>query len=338
MQTLRKSANGPIEAVAQDAGSVAWLVASNSQTCNAVHVIGRNQRELTAPQPPAGTMTCRWTLTDGQPQLAYAAKKSTALWTLHEGGPAPFDWVLSAKAGGPERRVERLAHASNGPGLWLGGIAAAGSTLAYSWVDAEYVDPVGCLSGGSCKQKIADGGIKIVTKTGDQPLPGAQPALQLAASAGRIAYIPALTVKANHPSANTNSSIYVVDASSGDTEAKVFVHGIPSAIALSPHVLAVLTTQAGPHGRISWFSATDGTKLGSTLVSRQAAPVLAASDQLIVYRANRALYRVSTANGRIRLLAKVPVNIVGLSLANGRLAWAENKADGTARLRALSLR
>jgi hypothetical protein len=260
---------------------------------------------------------------------------STALWTLHESGPSPFDFVVAASVGGPERELDRLAHASDGTGKWLGGVAGAGKTLAYSWDDVEYVDPVDCLSGGSCKQKIADGGIQLVTRAKNTSLPGAKPALQLAAAAGRVAYIPALTVKAGRPSANTNSSLYIVDARSGDIVGQPFVRGIPIAIALSAHVLAVLTTQAGPRDRISWFSASDGTKLGSALVSDRAASQLAASDRLIVYRVGRLLRSVGVRNGHIGKLAKTAQNWVGLSLARNRLVWAENHGTG-GRLRALA--
>jgi hypothetical protein len=332
--TLRKSPNGPIEATAQDGGSVAWL-SSSTQACDALHVLSPDTPDRTLPQPSSGSMTCHWDLTDGQPQLAFAAGMSTALWTLHESGPAPFDWVLAASVGGPERQIERLAHASDGTGKWLGGVAGAGRTLAYSWDDVEYVDKLACLSGGSCRRKIADGGIQIVTRTTDQPLPEAGPALQLAASTGRIAYIPATTVKANHPGAGAKSFIYVVDAVTGDALGRAFVHGIPAAIALSPHVLAVLT-QSGPHDRISWFSATGETKLGSALVSRRAATQLAASDQLIVYRVDRTLFSISIAAGQIRKLAKTGSDPVGLTLKKGQLVWAENRGDG-GRLRALSV-
>jgi len=331
--TLRKNPSGPIEAIAQDGSLVAWL-SSSSRTCDQVHVLSPGRRDRSLPQPSSGSMTCRWNLEDGQPQLAVAARMSTALWTLHESGPAPFDYVLAASFGGPERQLDRLAHASDGTGDWLVGVAGSGRTLAYSWDDVEYVDKLACLSGGSCKQKIADGGIRIVTRTGDQPLPGAQPALQLAASAGRIAYIPATIAKAGRPLASANNFVYLVDGASGNPVGRAFVHGIPAAIALSPHVLAILT-QRGPRDRISWFSASDETKLGSVLVSGRAATQLAASDQLIVYRVNRTLYGVSTATGRIRLLAKTAPDAVGLSLENGQLVWAEHRA-GNGRLRALA--
>ena len=111
--------------------------------------------------------------------------------------------------------------------------------------------------------------------------------------------------------------------------------GIPIAIALSSQVLAVLTT-SGPHDRISWFSATDGTKLGNALVSATAPPVLAASDRLIVYRSGRFLHGISTRTGRRVRLAQTALTTLGLSLARGRLIWAENH-NRTGRLRALAV-
>jgi hypothetical protein len=113
------------------------------------------------------------------------------------------------------------------------------------------------------------------------------------------------------------------------------VHGVPAAIALTPRVLAVLT-QRGPQDRISWFSPTDGTKLGDVVVSRRALPELTASDQLILYQVDRTVFGVSTAAGSVRLIAKTGPDSVGLSLANNRLVWAENH-DSTGRLRALAV-
>jgi hypothetical protein len=334
--TLRKSHGGPIAAIAQSGAMAAWLTTGGTKSCNAVHILSPGKRDRILPQPDApGSLTCNWTLSDGQPQLAVASRMSTALWTLHESGHSPVDWVLAASVGGPERKLKQLAHASDGTGDWLGGVAGAGRTLAYSWDDVEYVNPSDCLSGGSCKQKLADGGIRIVTRTGDTPLSDSGPALQLAAAAGRIAYIPATIVKAGRPSANTNSPLPILDTTTGSVVAQAFVRGIPIAIALSPRVLAVLTT-SGPHDRISWFSATDGTRLGNALVSSLAAPQLAASDRLIVYRVGRFLRDVSTQTGRTGKLVKTGLSEVGLSLAGSRLIWAENH-NGHGRLRTLAV-
>jgi hypothetical protein len=114
-----------------------------------------------------------------------------------------------------------------------------------------------------------------------------------------------------------------------------FVRGVPAAVALSPHVLAVLT-QRGPRDRISWFSATDGTKLGSIVVSGSAAPELATNNRLIVYRVGLVLHDVATRTGRTGKLVKTGLNYLGLSLAHGRLIWAENH-NHTGRLRALAV-
>ena len=334
--TLRRSTSGPIAAIAQDGDLAAWLTAG-TKTCNLVHILSPGRRDRTLPQPAPPSNTCGWTLADGQPQLAVASRMSAALWTLHQSGPAPFDYVVTASMGGPERQLERLAHASDGTGKWLGGVAGAGRTLAYSWDDVEYVNPSQCLSGGPCKLKIADGGIRLVTPTTDAPLPGAGPALQLAAAAGRIAYVPATALKSGRPTTSTSNALQIVDATSGSPVGEASVHGFPIAIALSAHVLAVLTSQETAHDRISWFSATDGTKLGSVVISGLAAPQLAASDRLIVYRVGRFLRAVATRTGRTRKLVKTGVNYLGLSLAHGRLIWAQNRGT-TGLIRSLTLR
>ena len=335
--TLRKSTGGPIVAIAQNNSVASWLTYNtNKKACNEVHILSPGKRDRILPQPETGTMTCNWNLADGGSQLAIAAKTSTALWTLHESGASPVDWVIAASTGGPERRLQHYAHASDGTGDWLGGVAGSGKTLAYSWDDVEYVNPAGCISGGNCKQRIADGGIRIVTRTTDAPLLGVEPALQLAAAAGRIAFVPATIVHGGRPSAATNQSLPIVDATTGNVLGQPKVHGIPLAIALSTHVFAVLTTLGGPRDRISWFSASNGKKLGSVLVAAGAAPQLAASDKLIVYRVGRVLHDVSTRSGRRAKLVPTALSSLGLSLAGSRLLWAENH-NHAGRLRALAV-
>ncbi|HZT85811.1 MAG TPA: hypothetical protein VE984_10390 [Gaiellaceae bacterium] len=336
--TLRKSPNGPITAVAQDGNLAAWFTFTSGRGgCNEVHILSPGMRDRLLPGPSPDTMTCNWNLADGRTQLAIAARLSTALWTLHETGASSFDQVVAASFNGPERQLKRFSHATNGTGDWLGGVAGAGRTLAYSWYDIEYVDPTECLSSGRCKQKIADGGIQVVTRTTDTRLPGALPALQLAASGNRIAYIPATKASSGRASASHNATVYVVDAATGAVAGAVSVHGEPAAVALTPHVLAVLLDQGGPHDRITWYTPTGSRQLGSVLVSPNTAPQLAVDDQLIVYRVFGKLNGIPLHGGRIRRLAKTSADdTVGLSLANGRLLWAVNHGP-TGRLRALSV-
>ena len=60
------------------------------------------------------------------------------------------------------------------------------------------------------------------------------------------------------------------------------------------------------------------------------------SDRLIVYRVGRLLRGISTRAGHNAKLVKTGPNYLGLSLARGRLIWAQNQAD-SGRLRALAV-
>jgi hypothetical protein len=332
--TLRRSGSSTIAALAQDGGLVAWL-SSGGRKCNAVHMLVDGKTDL-VPSPAAGSMTCHWDLSDERPQLALAARGSAALWTLHEKGPYPVDYVLTARVGGPERRVDRLAHADNGTGTWLGSVAGDGSTLAYSWVDVEYVDKISCLSGGVCRRRIADGGIHLVSSSGVTPLAGAGPALQLASAAGRLAYIPASKVEASgEPAATASAEIEVVDATSGAAVCAVSPRGVPLAIGLAPDVLAVLTRK-GIHDRVSWYDTRDGTPLGSVVVPRRTAPQLVTNNRIAIYRVGRSLHGIVLRTGRSRQLATITGTPVGLTLEGGRLVWAENRG-GTGRIQMLTV-
>lgn len=342
--TLSRSPNGPIDALTQDSHEIAWVTGGGSK-CNAVHILGPGGAS-TLPQPSTDSMTCHWDLSDGQMQLALASGPSAALWTLHEDGTTAVDYVMTAQVGGSEQRLDRLAHASDGTGLWLGGLAGAGTTLAYSSVDVEYVDKLGCASGGSCKKQIAGGGINLVSNGHSTPLAGAKPALGLAAAGGRIAYIPATRVDANgDPMGGANGWILVVDASTGAQCASVSAPGVPIAIALSAHVLAVLARSNGLE-RVAWYGIgpanqpphcfADMTQLGSTAVPRATVRQLAASDRLIVYRVGNVLRGISVAKGVVKTLARTALSPLGLSLEAGQLAWAENRTD-SGRIRALTV-
>ena len=332
--TLSRS-TAPVDAVAQDGGLVAWL-AGDGTKCNVVHVLAPDGTEV-LPQPTTASMTCHWDLSSGQPELALAGGSSSALWTLHESGSVAYDYVMEARIGGREVQVDRLAHESDGTGWWLGGIAGGGTTLAYSAVDVEYVDPLGCASGGSCKKEIAGGGIQVVTGGKASALLGSVPALDLAVSNGRIAFVQASRVaKSGAPAPSRNAAIEVADAQQGTLVSQAQPTGIPLAIALAPRVLAVLTRN-GRTDQISWYDADDGLNMGSVTVPVGTAPQLAAGNRAIVFRSGRAIRLISVATSRIRTLTRAASTAVGLSLSRGQLVWAENTPAG-ARIQAIALR
>lgn len=309
----------PVKALAQDNGRLAWL-GGDGKKCNAVHLTDSGHTYV-LPQPPNTSMTCHWALSSGVVHLAIAGDADTALWTLHE---RRSDFVMSAPIAGKEVQVDRLAHA-DGTGWWLGGIGGAGTTLAYSAVDVEYVDPLSCGSGGSCKKKIAGGGIDLVTPAGQKsPLPKAGPALSLAVNGGRVAYIRATTVaKDGTPASSPNAGVPVRDASTGTIVSLAKPVGVPLAVGLSAHVLAILSRNVH-FLRLSWYDPATGKKLGGIGVPLQTAPELAVSDQSVVFRFGRNLRALVLAKRHVHPLGKTAANYLGLSLDQGRLVWAEN--------------
>jgi hypothetical protein len=310
----------PVRALTQDGGMLAWL-AGDGKKCNAVHLVGGGHTYV-LPQPPNTSMTCHWALSSGTVHLALASGVTAALWTLHE---PRLDFVMTAQVadGGQEVEVDRLAH-TDGTGWWLGGIAGGGATLAYSSVDVEYVDPLGCGSGGSCKKKIAGGGIDLVAAGRKTALPKAGPALGLAISSGRLAYIRATTVaKDGSPASGAGVPVRVVDVANGAIVSLAKPVGVPLAVGLSAHVLAVLSRNVHVL-RLSWYDPATGHKLGGIGVPLQTAPVLAVSDQSVVFRFGRSLRALVLARLHIHPLGTAAVQPVGLSLDQGRLVWAEN--------------
>lgn len=328
--TLLRSSS-PVEAVTQDGGMLAWLSGSQ-RTCNTIHV-SSGGKTYVIPQPPSGTMTCRWALTPGAEQLAIASGTSTALWTLHERGT---DFVMAAPINGKEVRVDHLSHDSDGTGWWLGGIAGGGTTLAYSSADVEYVDPIGCGSGKSCAKKIAGGGIELVNGGQKTTLPNSLPALDLAVNNGRIAYIPATDVtKGGTPVSSSSAMVQVVDASTGAVVSQASPVGVPVAVGLSPHVLAVLSREGGKM-LLTWYDPASAAELGGMVVPAKTAPALTVDDQIIVYRVDRFLHALTVATIRDRVIAKTAPRPIGLSLDDARLVWGETSRT-SGRIRGLSV-
>jgi hypothetical protein len=324
----------PIAAFTQDGGMLAWLGVGGAD-CNSVRVLTAGGSRLTAPQPADDSMTCHWDVEHGHPELALAAGSSSALWTLHEGGGVSTDFVMAAGLGGREVRVDRLAHDSDGTGLWLGGLAGSGTTLAYSVADVEYANEMACLSGGSCRRKIAGGGVHVVANGTERLLPGTKPALAISTAAGRVAYVQA-AAGATGPVPSARLPLRIVDAKSGQPVCSIRPGGEPLAVSLASDVLAVLT-RSGDTDRISWYDATRCTRLGRIRVVIHTAPELAASNRLVVYRVGRVLRGIALPSRRVRTLVRAAVPPVGFSLAGRSLAWAENRATG-GRIRVLGIR
>ncbi len=331
--------SGPIAAFAQDDSVLAWVAAGGRSRCNAVHLLSAAGANTTLPKTASDNVTCRWSIGGGPVRLAIAAQAgdTAALWTLHQTAQVSLDYVVGATARHQaERRFAQVTHNNAGAGLWFGGIAGSSSTLVYATTEVAYVDQVDCLSGGSCALKVAGGAIHRVVGRADQPLPDTGPAVDLAVAAGRIADIPAAAVgPGGLPQAADGGSVQVRDGTTGTIVSEVAPDGVAQGIALAPHVLAVLA-RTGAKTTISWYDPDTARLLGIEKVPPQTSADIAANDTVVVFRVGRAIRAIDVGTGTIRALATAAATPIGLSLDDGRLAWAEN-VKGVGRVRTLQL-
>jgi hypothetical protein len=337
-QTLYQANRGTIQAFAQDGSLIAWFAPSKS-ACNTVSVLSvTHGGRVLLPDESAGApnLTCRWEVV---PPLRLALAGNDALWTLREVGSVPFDYILGAGvADTRERRFKEVAHATKGPGLWLGGIAGDGATLVYSVTTVAYVDEVAYLSGGSCEMKIAGGGVYSISGRKTPPaVEGTTAAVQVAASGTSVAYVPAAGVsKLGVPVAAADVPIEVRDVRTGALISRANPQGTPLAIALARTALASL--EQTPFGvALAWYDPPSGKRLGSVPVPTQTSAELTASDRLIAFRVGRSIRTVTIATHKVKTVARAAATPIGLSIEGSRLAWAEN-VTGRGRIRAVYLR
>lgn len=338
-KTLVALPGASIVGFAQNGPFVAWFVKKQGR-CNTVHIRSL-VNPLSAVVPNVGTrnVTCTWQVGSGPIPLAIDTDANT-LWTLRESTPLEYDYLIGAgalPANQSERRLQQLAHTSKGAGLWLGGIAGSGNTLAYAVTSVDYQDEAGCLAGtDTCAMKIASGG--VYRFDGWHPkLVYNRAAVALAASDNTIAVVPTDSVtKAGKPVAGADLPVIVVNTKTGSQISSFSPQGTPVAIALSEHVLA--TIERTPIGtRVAWYNPLTGTAIGSAPVASATAPELTVSDKYVIFRIGRSIRSIDIATGRVRAIARAASTPVGLSLVGARLAWAENLKDGGSRVRALYL-
>lgn len=336
-KTLVSLSGTTIVGFAQNGPFYAWFV-KGGRRCNTIHIRSLiNPLSAVVPNVDAHNVTCTWQIGNNPIPLAIDTNANT-LWTLSESTPLQYDYLIGAgalPANKSERRLQQLAHTSKGAGLWLGGIAGSGNTLAYAVTSVDYKDEAGCLAGtDTCDMMIVSGGVYRLD--GWHPkLVYDRAAIALAASQNTIAIVPTDSVTKNgQPVAGADLPIIVVNAKTGAQISSFSPQGTPVAIALSAHVLA--TIERTPIGtRIAWYNPLTGSAIGSAPVATAAAPELTVSDKYVVFRIGRSIRSIDIATGQIRTLARAAATPIGLSLVGTRLAWAEDLKNGTARVRAL---
>jgi hypothetical protein len=338
-----------IDAFAQDDGLVAWFTPAVTKSCNAVWVweLGSVKQQLPAQGSKYHNVTCTWQVPVSSPVgLAVASNGGSPalLWTLHESASraVKFDYVLGATVADPnERRFQQVAHATNGAGLWLGGLAGGDGTLVYSVAQVQYKDQVACLSTpnapGACDFEVSGGGIyRVVGRRQPVLVHGAPPAIEVAASGTDVAYIAASGANAaGQPLSSPDVPVEVRDARTGTLVASVTPPGTPLAIALSGNVLALLSRSPGGL-ELNWYDVRTGDSSGSATPPAQTAPELSVGATAIVFRVGRSIRAADIGTGLVHTLATASSTPIGLSAAGNRVAWAEN-IGGRGRIRALTL-
>ncbi len=213
----RKSPTGPIEAVAQDGGLAAWLTFGGTPR---MQRDPRARRRQAGPQPSpavAGQHDVHTGISPtGSPARARGPHVDRALDAARE-RPAPFDYVLAASVGGPERarparprerRHRRLARQRRGRRERLSPTPGTTSSTSTSSLASR---------GATASGRSRPAGSRIVTPTGE------------CAAAQRRACTPARRLGRSHrlrsrrrgsrrigAGASTNGFVNVVDGTSGN--------------------------------------------------------------------------------------------------------------------------
>jgi len=169
------------------------------------------------------------------------------------------------------------------------------------------------------------------------PIKGTRAAIAIAVSGDDVAFVPAVGASTvdGHPLASPNLPVEVRDVMDGALVASIFPRGTPVAIALSSDTLALLGSDAGKLV-LTWYSMPSGKEAGTLAMPPATAPTVAAGDGAVVFRVGHTIRWVDVTTKRVHTVAKAVGTPIGLSIADQRIAWAENVA-GRGRIRAYTL-
>jgi hypothetical protein len=329
----------PIRAFAQEAGRIAWIGGKWH-----VDVRGTGRRPKTilvgsAHPSPRGA---------GGPSVQLALAGSRVLWTSHGGGN-DFETALWARKAGSRSRARIVfltaADREERTGSYFGGLAGIGSTLAYTTVQYDCVDPGDCTA-LAAKPFPASGTFLLDGTSWNSrvPVPNAPGALALAVSGGRIAMLPAPTRMeatqvgdVSSPSlAAPGTPVEIRDTATGAVVAQFTPPGTVRALALSGSVAAVVDDLGGGTTAIERYDASTGAWLGTTTGLAVDNSLAVSGHTLVFSVGKRKIEAIDATTGAPRVLAVSPGAPIGLSVVGKRVAWAVN-GHGQGRVLALTL-
>jgi Tol biopolymer transport system component len=101
--------------------------------------------------------------------------------------------------------------------------------------------------------------------------------------------------------------------------------GVPTAVALSGPIVAVLAELGNGGKRISVFEGRNGALRRSFDVPRATGPELGLNRRWVVFRVGRTIRAIDLATNAGRILARARADPFDLSISGRRVAWAENR-------------
>jgi len=328
---------GPIRAFAQDSGRIAWIGAKWHVE---VRRTGHRQKTVLVgtahPFPGNGGVPS---------QLALAGAR--VLWTRHGGGNFLETSVWVRKAGArpaPKMVFRAAALREGGPGGFFGPIVGAGSTLAFTDVDYQCVDPNDCSELAE-QPSPSNGVFRVTGTTGITQLPGLVPgATELAVSGNLIALLPApqqvaatqLSNPSAPPPAPPGTPIEIRAATTGSLVAQFTPPGTVRALALSGSIAAVVYELGDGSRNIDLYDVARGELIGTTTGVATDDSISMSGDTLVFSVGGGKIETMDANTGAQRVLAVSPGAPIGLSVAGKRVAWAVN-VHGHGRVLALTL-
>ncbi len=279
------------------------------------------------------------------PQLALAG--SRVAWTRNGGGN-DFETAIFVRNAGAKAKARIVfntaADREERTGSYFGALAAGGSTLAFTTVDYQCVDPSDCSELAAAQPSRVGGAFRVIGTSHTAQVPNAPGSLELAVSAGRVALLPAPQLLSPTQIADVSSPslvrpgarVLIRNATTGDLVSAFTPPGTVKALALTGSVAAVIDDLGDGTRQIERYDATTGTLLGTT-GNIAVGNTLSAADNTFVYAvAGEKIEAMDAKTGAPRVLAVSPAPPIGLSIAGKRVAWAVN-AHGHGRVLALTL-
>jgi hypothetical protein len=250
-----------------------------------------------------------------------------AVWVKYAGVMTREAGIYTSKPGQTKPRGIDNPGVTDYGGTYLTGLAADGEgTIVYG--DAR----VTCEPGTGCSEwSLTEGGVhRFLGKSYPPRIPGIPPAFAIAASAGRVAVVPAVLPDPQRErwGAAPDGPVGVYNLS-GSRLARVVPQGTVRDVALSWPDLAVIVGRSDGTTVIERYDAARGELVGTTTMP--SARDLAIGTGGIVFRVGNTIYTIRA--GKTAVLWRATTTPIGLSIEGKRVAWA---ASG--RVKALNLR